>query len=77
GMGSTGGMDSGVHLHIVLDGATLMPSKDQLTAGKPHQYKYTLPTLKAGPHTMKVYWADNKTHDARGPIHAAAFTCSE
>jgi copper resistance protein C len=75
-----GGMDMGsmkgpsVHLHIVVDGVTTMPSSDQLTPAGQHRYQYLLAPLSAGTHTVKVFWADNKTHEAVGPVHSAVFT---
>ncbi len=77
GMASMEGMGPGLHLHIVLDGGTtLMPNGDQVTPAGSHRYKYALPSWSAGPHTVKVYWADNKTHAARGTVQTVTFTCS-
>jgi methionine-rich copper-binding protein CopC len=76
GMASMEGMGSGLHLHIVVDGTTLMPTGEQVTPIGNHRYTYALPRLRAGSHTLKVYWADNKTHGAQGPVHTSAFTCS-
>jgi copper resistance protein C len=72
GMGSTKG--PAVHLHILVDGVTTMPSSDQLTPAGTHRYQYLLAPLSRGAHTVKVFWADNKTHEAVGPVHAATFT---
>ncbi len=78
GMASMEGMGSGLHFHVVVDGGTmLMPNGDQVTKAGDHRYKYALPNLSAGLHTVKVYWADNKTHAARGPVQTVTFTCSE
>lgn len=71
GMGTMAG--PGVHLHILVDGVATMPSSDQLTALGNHRYQYTLALLSPGTHTVKVFWADNKTHQPIGPVHAA--TC--
>jgi methionine-rich copper-binding protein CopC len=76
GMASMEGMGSGLHLHIVVDGTALMPTGEQVISIGNHRYTYALPRLRAGSHTIKVYWADNKTHDARGPVHTSAFTCT-
>jgi methionine-rich copper-binding protein CopC len=79
GMSGMSDMSSGpgVHLHILVDGVVTMPSSDQLTALGNHRYQYTLAPLSAGTHTVKVFWADNKTHQALGPIHAATCTVTQ
>lgn len=77
GMAPMEGMGPGLHFHILVDGGTtLMPNGDQVTQAGSHRYKYTLPSLSAGSHTVKVYWADNKTHAARGPVQTVTFSCS-
>jgi copper resistance protein C len=80
-MGQTSGMSSmagpGVHLHILVDGIVTMPTSDQLTALGNHRYQYTLAPLSVGTHTVKVFWADNKTHQAMGPVQAATCTVSQ
>ena len=74
-MSSPGAMtENKVHLHIMVDGVTTMPSSDQLTNAGPHKYRYVLAPLSPGKHTVKVFWADNRTHEAIGPVHAATFT---
>ena len=78
GMASMEGMGPGLHLHIIVDGATtLMPNGEQVTKVGDHRYRYALPRLSAGSHTVKVFWADNKTHAARGPVQAVSFACSQ
>lgn len=78
GMASMEGMGPGVHLHLVVDGGTtLMPNGDQVTKAGDHRYKYALPSLSAGSHTVRAFWADNKTHAARGPVQTVSFTCSQ
>lgn len=78
GMASMEGMGTGVHLHIIVDGATtLMPTGEQVTPAGRHTYKVTLPSLSAGSHTMRVFWGDNKTHAARGPVQAVSFACRQ
>jgi methionine-rich copper-binding protein CopC len=78
GMGGMGGMSGPkVHLHIMVDGVANMPSSDQLTAAGNHRYQYMLAPLSRGTHTVKVFWADNKTHDAVGPLHAVTFTVTQ
>lgn len=80
-MGGTGHMSGmsgmagpGVHLHILVDGVVTMPTSDQLTFLGNHRYQCTLAPLSAGSHTVKVFWADNKTHQAIGPVQAATCT---
>jgi len=73
GMGSMGAADARVHLHILVDGATIMPSSEQLKALGNNRYQYTLTPLSPGAHTIKVFWADNKTHQPAGPVREA--TC--
>ena len=66
-----------VHLHIMVDGVTTMPGGDQLTDAGAHKYQYVLAPLSPGVHTVKVFWADNRTHEAVGPVHAATFTVTQ
>ena len=73
GMGSMGATDARVHLHILVDGATIMPSSEQLKALGNNRYQYTLTLLSQGAHTIKIFWADNKTHQPAGPVREA--TC--
>jgi hypothetical protein len=54
-----------------------MPTGEQVTKAGEHRYKYALPTLSAGSHTVKAFWADNKTHAARGSVQSVTFTCSQ
>lgn len=81
GMGQTSGMSGmagpGVHLHILVDGVATMPTSDQLTALGNHRYQYTLAPLSAGTHTVKVFWADNKTHQAMSAVQAATCTVTQ
>jgi hypothetical protein len=63
-----------VHLHIVVDGHEYMPTAMQLTKVGSDRYKYALPNLPAGQHTVQVYWADNKTHKAMGMVHTVRVT---
>ncbi len=74
GMSSMGAGDAPVHLHILVDGVTSMPSSDQLKALGNNRYQYTLAPLSSGPHTIKVFWADNKTHQPAGPVRTATCT---
>lgn len=71
GMAGMSGMDSGIHLHILVDSLVFMPPASKLTKVGPSRYQYVIGPLPAGTHTIKVYWADNKTHAAVGPVHTA------
>ena len=72
-MSSMSGM-AGTHLHILADATTFMPAASQLTKIGPSRYKYTLPKLGAGAHTIKVFWADNKTHAPQGAVQTVHVT---
>jgi len=74
GMGSDSSMGPHVHLHILVDGTAYMPAASQLTKIGPARYQYTLPNLAAGPHTVKVFWADNSTHAPAGGVESATYT---
>jgi hypothetical protein len=63
-----------VHLHIVVDGTVYMPAESQLTKVGPDRYKYQLPKLAAGTHTVKIFWADNSTHAPKGSVETATYT---
>jgi hypothetical protein len=74
-MSNMGNMDMGpqVHLHVV-DGTVLIPSAKQMVKAAQDRYQFRLPSLRAGSHTIKVYWADNKTHTPVGMIQT--ITCT-
>ncbi len=74
GMSGMGSTEGGFHLHILVDSQVIMPTAKELTkvAGT-SRYTYRLASLSPGPHAIKVFWADNKTHAAMGTVHAA--TC--
>ena len=74
GMGSGHGMAAPVHLHIIVDGTAYMPAVAQMTKVGPSRYQYNLPKLAAGAHTMKVFWADNKTHAPSGAVQTVTYT---
>ena len=74
GMGLSSSMSAPVHLHIVVDGTAYMPAANQLTKVGPSRYEYRLPKLAAGAHTMKVFWADNKTHAPAGGVQTVTYT---
>ena len=61
----------GVHLHIIVDGIVNMPASDQLAGAGAHRYTYELAPLKPGPHTIEVFWADNRTHAPVGGTQTA------
>lgn len=78
-MSSMSGMGSGhstapVHLHILVDGTAYMPAADQMTKIGPSRYQYSLPKLAPGAHTMKVFWAENKTHAPSGAVQTVTYT---
>lgn len=74
GMAGMSGMGEGVHLHILVDGRAFMPTATQLTKVGPSRYQYGVGSFSAGTHTIKVFWADNKKHEAVGPVHTATCT---
>lgn len=79
GMSSMSGMGHAaapaVHLHVAVDGTVFMPAADQMKPLGQSRYEYRVPrTLAAGTHTITVFWADNKTHQAAGPVQTATFT---
>jgi methionine-rich copper-binding protein CopC len=76
GMAGMSGMGPGIHLHIVVDSQAFMPPASKLTKVGPSRYQYVVGPLSSGTHTIKVFWADNKTHEAVGPVHTAKCTIS-
>jgi methionine-rich copper-binding protein CopC len=75
-MSTSAGMGPHVHLHILVDGTAYMPAASQLTKVGPDRYQYVLPKLATGPHTVKVFWADNSTHAPIGDVESATCTVS-
>jgi methionine-rich copper-binding protein CopC len=67
-------MGSQVHLHVVVDNATFMPWAKQLTRVGSHRYRFQLPLLSSGTHTIKIYWGDNTTHRPAGAVQTAHCT---
>jgi methionine-rich copper-binding protein CopC len=61
------GMVMGPHLHVELDGRVTMPTFQQVTRLSPTRYQVTVGPAKAGPHTIRVYWA-SKEHKAVSPV---------
>ncbi|HYM70023.1 MAG TPA: copper resistance CopC family protein [bacterium] len=68
------GMGPHIHLHVLVDSTAMMPAATQLAKVGPNRYAYKLGHLAAGPHTIKVFWADNTTHAAVGPVHTVTCT---
>lgn len=65
----------GVHLHITVDGKVFMPATQQMKKVAASRYSYQLSgKLSAGTHTIKVFWADDKTHATAGTPQAVTFT---
>lgn len=65
----------GVHLHLDLDGAVLMPSSTDLTRTAKDRYRYTfdLP-VKPGTHAIKVYWSDGRHKTIEESVQSVRFT---
>ena len=77
GMGSMSNMGSQVHLHVLADSVVIMPTAKQLTKVGPNRYQLQLPTMSPGTHTIKVYWADNKTHEPVSAVQTATCTITQ
>ena len=74
-MGGMASMGTQVHLHIAVDGKMFMPTTDQVKKVGPSRYEYSVPgALAAGTHTIKVFWADDKTHEPAGEPQTVTFT---
>ena len=76
-MGSMSNMGSQVHLHVLADSVVIMPTAKQLTKVGPNRYQLQLPTMSPGTHTIKVYWADNKTHEPVSAVQTATCTITQ
>ncbi len=74
GMGSMSNTGPQVHLHILVDSIVIMPTAKQLTKVGANRYQLQLPTMSPGTHTIKVYWADNKTHEPASAVQTATCT---
>jgi len=74
GMAGMSHMGPQVHLHVVVDNATFMPWAKQLTSVGSHRYRFQLPSLSTGTHTIKIYWGDNTTHKPAGAVQTAHWT---
>jgi copper resistance protein C len=74
-MSGMASMGPQVHLHIAVDGKMFMPATDQLKKVGPSRYEYSVPgRLAAGTHTIRVFWADDKTHEMAGIAQTVTFT---
>jgi methionine-rich copper-binding protein CopC len=73
-MAHMSGMGSQVHLHINVDSMMIMPTAKQLTKVGPNRYEFRLPSMSPGTHTIKVYWADDKTHTPAGHVQTTMCT---
>jgi len=74
-MSGMGSMGSQVHLHIAVDGKVFMPTTDQVKKVGPARYEFAVPgALAAGTHTIKIFWADDKTHETAGAPQTVTFT---
>lgn len=65
----------GVHLHVDLDGTSLMPVSTDLTRTGEGRYRYTfdLP-VHPGPHVVKVYWSDAQHKTIEESVKTVRFT---
>jgi hypothetical protein len=68
----------GVHLHLDLDGAVMMPASSDLTRTAKDRYRYTfdLP-VKPGAHTVKVYWSDGRHQAVEASVQSVRFMVVE
>ncbi len=73
-MAGMSGMGSQVHLHINVDSMMIMPTAKQLTKVGPNRYELPLPSMSPGTHTIKVYWANDKTHTPAGHVQTVMCT---
>ena len=73
-----GGGVVGVHLHLDLDGAVMMPTNSELTRTAKDRYRYTfdLP-VKPGTHVVKIYWSDSMHKTIEESVQTVRFTVVE
>jgi methionine-rich copper-binding protein CopC len=62
------------HLHVDIDKRMDMPAMNQIVRLGANRYRYHLGSVAVGPHTIRVYWAETKTHKPMGPVQTAAVT---
>lgn len=67
-------MTMGPHLHVDIDKRIDMPAMNQVVRLGANRYRYHLGTVAVGPHTIRVYWAETKTHKPMGPVQTVAVT---
>ncbi len=62
------------HLHVDIDKRIDMPAMNQIVRLGANRYRYHLGSVAVGPHTIRVHWAETKTHKPMGPVQTAAVT---
>jgi methionine-rich copper-binding protein CopC len=62
------------HLHADLDKRVMMPAMKQIKMLGEHRYQLDLGSAGPGKHTVRLYWADNKTHKTMGMVHSVSIT---
>ncbi len=62
------------HLHVAIDKRMDMPAMNRIVRLSANRYRYHLGNAAAGPHTIRVYWAEAKTHKPMGMVQAIAIT---
>lgn len=65
----------GVHLHVDLEGLSLMPTRQQLIefGGNRYLFLFDLPA-KAGKNTIKVYWSDAQHQTLESTVQSVTVT---
>ena len=70
-----GAKDVSAHLHVVIDGTTLMPMMEDLVRLGRQRYKYVFDLPAApGKHTISVYWSDARHKPIAATIHKVNVT---
>lgn len=67
-------MSMAAHLHIDLDKRMMMPPMRLLSKVGANRYRYSFGTAATGAHTVRVYWADAKTHKPMGMFQTIVVT---
>lgn len=62
------------HLHVDLDKRVSMPTMNQIVRLGAYRYRYHLGNVAAGPHTVRLYWAEAQTHKPIGPVQTITVT---
>jgi hypothetical protein len=73
-MSGMSAMKKRVHLHFDLDRGVTMPAMKHITKVGPQRYSIDLGPANPGPHTIRAYWADNKTHKPIGAVQTVRVT---